>query len=356
MALRNSGVEVVAVCGRSADPVRAMADRTGIPEARTDWRSALDELQPDVVSIATPARVHQDIALAASSMGCHVVCDKPLGRDGAEAKSMLVAAQRAGVKHAYGATSRYAAPLVHARSLIDHGVIGDLTEVEVGLHLDMPPLMPYTWAHSLADGGGLLHNMFTHSLQQVLYLTDGSLQSATGWTHPGTGSVPVGPPVHDFRQWAPLTPEESARCEWRTADADMSAAVLASVTTATGQSVIMSWHGSAATIGRHGDTLTLYGTEGTLHLVGQPWVEHIEYGKRGGGSWENIPVPSSETTQTVQDPIQDGWNQLMQHFVNHIQGAGGGGYPTFTDGWLANEVIDIARRQEGWTPLPGPPN
>ena len=357
MALRHSGVEVAAVCGRTAQPVRAMADRMGIGEARTDWRSTLEELQPDLVSIATPAREHQAIALAATSIGCHVVCDKPLARNAEEARTMLTGAERAGVKHAYGATSQYAAALAHARSLIDHGLIGDLTEVEVVVHLDMPPLMPFSWVHSLADGGGMLHNMFTHSLQQILYLTGGLVQSATGWAKPATDSVPVGPPVHDFRQWAPLSPEESTGCEWRTPDADMSAAVLASVTSATGQLVSMSWHGSAGTMGRHGDSLALYGTEGTLHLEGQPWVQRIEYGKRGSGSWEDIPVPNVGDPQSVQDPVQDGWNQLMRHFVNDIEGSGSAGYhPTFVDGWLANEVIDIARRQDGWTSLPSRPS
>jgi len=104
---------------------------------------SLEEFQPDVVAIATPAAAHEEIAVAATSRGCHVLCDKPLGRNAGEASRMLAAAQRAGVKHAYGATSRYAAPLLHARSLVDRGVIGDVTEVEVGVHLDLPPLMPF---------------------------------------------------------------------------------------------------------------------------------------------------------------------------------------------------------------------
>ncbi len=352
VALRRSGIEVVAVCGRTADSVRAMADRMGIREARTDWVAAIQELQPDLVSIATPARAHHDITVAATSMGCHVVCEKPLGRDAEEARSMLAAAETAGVKHAYGATSRYAAPLVHAKSLIDHGVIGDLKEVEVVAHLDMPPLLPFTWVHSLADGGGLLHNLFTHALQQVLYLTDGAVQSATGWANPAPDPVPVGAPVHDFRQWAPVSADESTGCEWRQPDADMSAAVLAFVAAATGQSVVMSWHGSAATMGRHADGLTLYGTEGTLHLVGQPWVQRIEYGKRGSGQWEEVPVETAAHSQSAEDPVQDGWNQLMRYVAEDLQGGGSGSYPTFVDGWLANAVIDIARRQDGWTSLP----
>lgn len=357
MALQSSGVEVVAVCGRTAEPVRAMADRTGITEVRLDWRSAIAELQPDLVSITTPASAHHEIAVAATSMGCHVVCEKPLASNALQASHMVAEAVQAGVKHAYAATSRYAAPLVHARSLIDHGVIGDLREVEAVLHMDLPPLMPYAWIHSLSDGGGVLYNLLPHSLQQILYLTDGSVQSVVGWARRETGSVPVGAPVHDFRQWAPMSPEESAECEWREADADMSAALLASVTTPTGQPVALAWVGSASTNSRHAGYLALYGTEGTLHLEGQPWVERIEYGKRGSGNWEEIKVPSVEGlgSQPTPEPVQDGWNQLIHRFVQDIQGAENATYPTFVDGWLANEVIDIARHQENWTRVPSGP-
>jgi predicted dehydrogenase len=356
VALRASGVEVVAVCGRSADPVRAMADRLGIRDARTDWRPALEELQPDLVAIATPAKAHHDIAVAASSIGCHVVCDKPLGNNAAEAAQMLAAAERAGVSHAYGATGRYAAPVVHARSLIADGLIGEVTDVEAVLHLGLPALMPYGWIHSLAEGGGMLHNVFTHSLQQVLYLTDGAVDSVAGWANPASGEVPVGARVHDFRHWAPMSPEESAAAEWRKTDADMSATVLATVRSATGQSVSMAWHGSASTMARHEASLAVYGTEGTLHLVGQPWVNRIEYGNLGTGVWEPIAVPDVNGSPSIEDPVQDGWNQLMQHFVDHIQSGGDATYPTFVDGWLANEVIDIARRQEGWTSVPSRPS
>ena len=200
----------------------------------------------------------------------------------------------------------------------------------------------------------MLLNLFTHSLQQVLFLTGGSVSSATGWARPATDPVPVGPLLHDFRQWAPLSPEEVVGCEWRTPDADMSAAVLASLTSANGRFLSMSWHGSAATLGRHDECLTVFGTEGTLHLIGQPWVQQIEYGTRGSGSWEVIPVPNLEKSASVEDPIQDGWNQLVRDFVDDIRVPGSAGYPTFVDGWIANEVIDSARRRSGWTSLPDP--
>lgn len=94
-ALRAAGVDVVALCGRTPDPARAMAARLGVADVRFDWRS-IGRLRPDIVSIATPGAAHCDIATFSASMGCHVVCDKPLALSSTEADGMLEAVQAAG--------------------------------------------------------------------------------------------------------------------------------------------------------------------------------------------------------------------------------------------------------------------
>jgi predicted dehydrogenase len=118
VALRTAGVAVVAMCGRTPEPTKAMAAKLGIADARFDWRRALDELRPDIVTIATPAAPHQEIAEFAARLGCHLMCDKPLGVNAKAARAMLNAVRQAGVKHAYGSTSRYAPVCRYARQLL----------------------------------------------------------------------------------------------------------------------------------------------------------------------------------------------------------------------------------------------
>ena len=52
----------------------------------------------DVVTIATPDHLHVDVALEAIDAGCHVFCEKPLATTAAEARSLVDAAARRGVK------------------------------------------------------------------------------------------------------------------------------------------------------------------------------------------------------------------------------------------------------------------
>src|SRR5438874_436656 len=82
-------VELVAVCSRRRESVDAIADRYGVVFRTTRYEDvlALDEL--DAVSIAAPAGLHREIALAAIARGCHVLCEKPLSTSTAQAKEML---------------------------------------------------------------------------------------------------------------------------------------------------------------------------------------------------------------------------------------------------------------------------
>jgi predicted dehydrogenase len=153
LALRTAGVNVVALCGRSPEPAKAMAQKLGIEDVRFDWHQALQELRPDIVSIATPAAPHQEMAEFAAQEGCHILCDKPLGINAAEARVMLAAVEQAGVKHAYGSTSRYSPACLYAHQLINDGLIGSVHEIESMGHSTLPPLLPYSWLHSLELGG-----------------------------------------------------------------------------------------------------------------------------------------------------------------------------------------------------------
>ena len=101
-ALRGAGVEVVALCGRTPEPAKAMAQKLGIAEVRFDWQQAITTLQPDIVSIATPASLHHEIALVAAQLGCHILCEKPLALNAAQARAMLQAGVQAGVQPALG--------------------------------------------------------------------------------------------------------------------------------------------------------------------------------------------------------------------------------------------------------------
>lgn len=159
-------------------PISQIPEPYPSTKKRIDFGHAQDELQPDIVSIATPAAPHRELAEYAAGRGCHIVCDKPLATNTADARAMLAAVECAGVKHGYAATGRYTPAILQTRLLLAQDALGPVREIESYLHMNLPaPGLPYSWIRLLDQGGGLLNNVFTHKLAQVLYATQGT----DGW-------------------------------------------------------------------------------------------------------------------------------------------------------------------------------
>jgi predicted dehydrogenase len=314
-----------------------LADRLGIEDVRADWRSALDELAPDVVAITTPAGPHLEMAEYSARHGAHVVCEKPLGRTGSEARRMLDAVEAVGVKHAYGATSRYAPGLVRARGLIRAGAVGKLLQLDVVVHLAMSPLLPYCWLFSLEAGGGILLNAFPHILGQSRYISDGTPTSVIGHTEVVVDRVPVGPPLHDFRSWMPVDPDQAERGEWREIDADTSATAVVGMELSDGRMITALFHASAFGATRHAGYLAVHGTKGTIQLDDAPWFNRMYQRSAADGHWAEVPF------EIDKDPIQAGWDRLIADFVADVSGSPHGSYPTFRDGCADNQLMDQIR-------------
>src|SRR3954466_4602394 len=101
--------DLVAVC----DVDRARAQKAIGSRSTVQVETSLDALlardDVDAVAIATPARTHKAIALAAIHAGKHVLIEKPLAPSRAEATEMIMAAERHGLTlmcdHTYCYTS-----------------------------------------------------------------------------------------------------------------------------------------------------------------------------------------------------------------------------------------------------------
>ena len=360
LALRAAGVEVVALVGRTPEPTCARARTLGIDTVRFDWRAALQEFRPDIVSIATAAAPHAEMAIEAATAGYHVVCEKPLAVDPVQARAMLEAVERAMVKHAYGATGGYYPAFLHTQALLTGGLIGSVRLVEY--HVYVPPvvyLAPYSWSNQLSQGGGVLNNLFPHLLQQLLMMTGGTVAGAAGYTWGHRTTAPVGPAIHDFRELfgAIMTPEQAAAAEQRPFDAEWNATALLQLRMPGDAITNVLVQLAVAATPVSSSALTFYGDAGTLYLNGSFWADAaIQHFDPQRGERVDIPIPQAvvERLPPIEDHNQRQWNQFFLEFVADVRGTGGTIYPTFYDGWVAAEVIDIVRRGS-LTALPGAP-
>ena len=118
----------------AADIDRARVEKfcadQGIPAAYTSVAELLAKSDCNAVTIVAPDAMHAPLAIQCLRAGKHVLCEKPLAVDYAEARRMETAARRAGVVHMVNFSYRNW-PCLHAvTELIRRGGLGDLRHVE----------------------------------------------------------------------------------------------------------------------------------------------------------------------------------------------------------------------------------
>ena len=98
-----------------------------------DYRTMLDEVEPDVVSVATPPQTHADIVVdsARSDSVKAVHCEKPMARTWADCRRIVTVADETGVNITFNHQRRFGKPYRRAKELLREGEIGDLERIEM---------------------------------------------------------------------------------------------------------------------------------------------------------------------------------------------------------------------------------
>ena len=178
-----------------------------IETAETDWRKVVNSPDIDLIDIASPNDTHAEIAIAAAKAGKMVMCEKPLGRNAAEAESMVDAVEAAGVPNMVWYNYRRVPAVTLAKQLIDEGRLGRI------FHYRAKFLQDWTISEDLPQGGeglwrldvsvagsGVTGDLLAHCIDTALWL-NGAIDEVSAMTetfiksrkHNLTGKVePVG--------------------------------------------------------------------------------------------------------------------------------------------------------------------
>ena len=123
------GTQVVAVADDDRDGLAQAATRLNVDQAYSDYRRMLDEVKPDIVTIAQRhVDQHRDMAVAAAERGIHILIEKPFCRTMAEADEIVAACERTHTKLVIAHLTRFSPKLAVVRRLISDGKIGRVLE------------------------------------------------------------------------------------------------------------------------------------------------------------------------------------------------------------------------------------
>lgn len=106
------------------------AKKLGGARAHSDWEEMLRTEKPDLVAIG-PRWVEERLEMArvAAAIGSHIYMEKPIARSLEEADAILEVTGRAGLKVAVAYHALLSPQVLHLKSLVENGTLGDLLEV-----------------------------------------------------------------------------------------------------------------------------------------------------------------------------------------------------------------------------------
>jgi predicted dehydrogenase len=169
------------LCGKYEEEVQ-VAEKYGWEETSLDWEAVVKRPDIDIVDVCTPNFLHPPIAIAAAKAGKAVVCEKPLANTVGEAKKMLEAATKAGVKHMCGFSYRFAPAIQSIKKLVSSGALGKIYHFRAAYQQDwiVDPEFPMVWRlKKKHTGSGALGDIGAHIVDLCQFLV-GDVEQVSG--------------------------------------------------------------------------------------------------------------------------------------------------------------------------------
>ncbi len=163
--------EVVAIADLDETRLQASGDEFKIPNRYRDAQEMLTKEKLDIVSVCTPNKFHKPLTLAAFKAGCHVLCEKPMAMNTAEAREMLPAAKKAGKRLMINFSYRFRPESWAIKTQVDDGVLGDVYFARtIWLRRRFMPGFGGWFGQKELSGGGPIIDLGVHRLDLALWL------------------------------------------------------------------------------------------------------------------------------------------------------------------------------------------
>jgi myo-inositol 2-dehydrogenase/D-chiro-inositol 1-dehydrogenase len=163
-ALRRCGdAEILAVASPTKDNARNFAQKHAIPQHFTDYHKLLEMDEIDMVVLGVPNDLHCQVTVDAAAAGKHIVLEKPMCLNLADADRMLAAGRKAKVKLMYAEELCFAPKYVRLKQLLDSGALGQPVLLKQSEKHDGPHAAHF-WDVN-RSGGGVTMDMGCHAIE-----------------------------------------------------------------------------------------------------------------------------------------------------------------------------------------------
>jgi predicted dehydrogenase len=178
-------VELVAAANWRPESLARLAQEWGIPRTTTSFADLAADPEIDAVIVTVPNSLHKDETIRMLRAGKHVLIEKPMAMNAAEAEEIVATARETGGLLMVGHMWRFDNEVGWLRNVIASGTLGDIVRTK-GYAIHPPGTGPKGWFNepSLA-GGGVVMDMGIHALDTARFLI-GDPQPTKVYAHAST--------------------------------------------------------------------------------------------------------------------------------------------------------------------------
>ncbi len=168
---KSDAVDLVAVSDIDADVAGRFAGEFGA-KAYADFHEMIADPDVDVVDLILPHFLHREAAFAVLDAGKHLIIEKPVAPNYADAVAIYRKAAESGVHFMVAENTRYIAAYQAVAEILARGDIGDVIHVRTQLRSNEKPhlSMPGNWRTRYELGGGLVLDTGAHSFYLIAWL------------------------------------------------------------------------------------------------------------------------------------------------------------------------------------------
>ncbi|WP_060664352.1 Gfo/Idh/MocA family protein [Bacillus sp. CHD6a] len=320
------GFEVVSIASVSRGRLGEIKEETGMEKIYGNWEEMLESEEIDLVSVASAPLLHHDMVVKAFSSGKHVLCEKPMAFDAAEAEKMIQARDAAGKLGWINFEYRFLPARQMVKEIISSGKIGKVLHVNFSLNIagyERYATSKRGWLSQSDQAGGMLGAVGSHLIDSLLWWTDAKIESVSG----------------QLTTHVPEFTDETGEKEVRTADDAFQA---------------MGNFGGGGTFNigsniavRHAEgwELEVYGTEGTIKMS----QDNKVLVGLGNDPLEEVDIEEALAIPEGMNPVAAGYYNAFYRSLDEVYKALAGEVvnphlPVLEDGHGVQVVMDAIRR------------
>ncbi|MFC0211156.1 Gfo/Idh/MocA family protein [Paenibacillus chartarius] len=166
-AYRMAGFHVAGIYDVNKARAEALAAQYGIGRVYDTYEQLLSDPQVQVVDFAVPAKVQPNLAVQAAEAGKHMLCQKPLAENYADAVRIAKACAAAGVKGAVNQQMRWSPGIRASHTLMRRGWLGDLLQASIAVNVKQE-FASWPWLRTMPTLEFMYHSI--HYIDSIRFL------------------------------------------------------------------------------------------------------------------------------------------------------------------------------------------